>query len=59
MLHASFGVVGRAGLHCAPGAHERFGTAAGGGAVRLSVGPITTAEEVRTAADAVAELAAG
>ena len=59
VLHASFGVVGRAGLHCAPGAHERFGTAAGGGAVRLSVGPITTAEEVRTAADAVAELVAG
>ena len=58
VLYASFGVVARAGLHCAPGAHERFGTAAGGGAVRLSVGPFTTAAEVRTAADAVAELAA-
>ena len=58
-LHAGFGVVGRAGLHCAPGAHARFGTAAGGGAVRLSVGPFTTAEDVRTAAAAVAELAAG
>ena len=59
VLHASFGVIARAGLHCAPGAHARFGTAAGGGAVRLSVGPFTTAEDVRTAAEAVAELAAG
>ena len=30
VLHASFGIDCRAGLHCAPGAHRRFGTASAG-----------------------------
>ena len=58
VLHASFGVVARAGFHCAPGAHERLGTAAGGGAVRLSVGPFTEEGDVTAAAGAVAALGA-
>ena len=59
VLDASFDVQCRAGLHCAPGAHRRFGTLReddGGGAVRLSVGPGTTVEDVDAAADAVAAL---
>ena len=56
VLDASFGVECRAGLHCAPGAHRRFATAGGGGAVRFSVGPFTTPAEIDAAANAVAEL---
>ena len=56
VLSGSFGVEGRAGLHCAPGAHARFGTAEAGGAVRLSVGPFTTAGESDAAVSAVREL---
>ena len=56
VLDASFGVECRAGLHCAPAAHRRFGTESSGGAVRFSVGPFTAAAEIDAAADALAEL---
>ena len=56
VLDASFGVACRAGLHCAPGAHRRFGTADSGGGVRFSVGPFTASSEIDAAADAVAAL---
>lgn len=36
VLEAEFGIETRAGLHCAPLAHEAMGTAAGGGTVRIS-----------------------
>lgn len=44
-LEAEYGVLTRAGLHCAPRAHETFGTTESG-AVRLSVGAFTTREHV-------------
>lgn len=51
-LDRGHGVLTRAGLHCAPGAHGLLGTLACG-AVRFSVGWATTAEEVDRAVAAV------
>jgi cysteine desulfurase family protein len=55
-LDRGFGVMTRAGLHCAPETHELLGTLATG-AVRFSVGWATTEAEVDAAADAVASIA--
>jgi len=58
-LETEFGVLSRAGLHCAPRAHETFGTrthplgAEYAGATRLSFGAFTTVDEVERAAEAV------
>lgn len=57
-LEERFGVIGRAGLHCNPGAHEALGSLPMGGAMRLSPGYFTTAEEIERAVRGVAELAA-
>lgn len=45
LLHASFEIVTRAGLHCAPRAHAWLGTAPRG-SVRVSVGGTTTEAEL-------------
>lgn len=50
------GVLVRAGLHCAPWAHEAIGTLARG-TVRLSVGPFLAADDIEAALKAVAEVA--
>lgn len=55
-LDAEFGVLVRAGLHCAPESHEILGTETTG-AVRFSVGWATTEDEVDRAAAAVAHIA--
>lgn len=55
ILDSSFGIAGRAGLHCAPRCHERLGTAPDG-CLRLSPGPFTTADDVDAVLDAIAEL---
>lgn len=52
ILEAEYGVLTRAGLHCAPLAHKAFGTA-GGGAVRLSFGPFMEVADVDFALDAL------
>lgn len=68
ILESEFGILTRAGLHCAPLAHEHLskcmestGSEAGEpglqGGVRLSLGPFHTPEQVRRAAAAVAEVA--
>jgi cysteine desulfurase family protein len=51
LLEHQFGILSRAGLHCAPLAHATFGTAPpqGQGAVRLSFGPFTTEQDVNDA----------
>lgn len=54
-LDASFGVAARAGLHCAPDAHRAFGTYEGG-AVRLSPGLFTTADDIEICCDALRRL---
>ena len=57
ILDQNFQIQSRAGLHCAPGAHEVMGTLAGGGTVRLSPGPFTTAEDIQATVVAVREIA--
>ena len=52
MLEASFNIATRAGLHCAPWAHQTLGTLAQG-VVRVSPGPFTTTEEIDTLLEAV------
>lgn len=56
VLEQSFGVVARAGLHCAPAIHRALGTLDEGGALRISPGPATTPAEIQTAARGIAEL---
>jgi cysteine desulfurase family protein len=46
MMDADHHICVRAGLHCAPQAHRAYQTDAGGGAVRLSPGYFTEAEDV-------------
>ena len=57
VLEVEYGILARAGLHCAPRAHESLGTRAGGGATRLSLGPFLTEDDIRFATDALAEIA--
>jgi cysteine desulfurase family protein len=57
-LDREHGVMTRAGLHCAPEAHQILGTEATG-AVRFSVGWATTEADVDHAAGAVAETTQG
>lgn len=51
-LETEFGVLARPGVHCAPRAHRALGT--GAGALRLSLGPFITADDVRHTLDALA-----
>jgi cysteine desulfurase / selenocysteine lyase len=57
-LEARFGILGRAGLHCAPLLHKALGTAAIGGTTRVSFGPFVTVQDVRYVTDALASIAA-
>ena len=57
ILDEQFDIAVRAGLHCAPYAHKHLGTFPQG-TVRLSVGLLTTADEMREAAAAFDEVAA-
>jgi cysteine desulfurase/selenocysteine lyase len=56
VLDERFDVQCRAGLHCAPWAHQSLGTFPGG-TVRFSPGPFTTEAEVETAVSAVRQVA--
>jgi cysteine desulfurase family protein len=53
VLDTQFGICCRAGLHCAPGAHASAGTFDAGGAVRVSVGPYNTDDDVETLIEAI------
>ncbi|GMR14280.1 MAG: aminotransferase class V-fold PLP-dependent enzyme [Gemmatimonadota bacterium] len=55
-LDTEWGVMGRAGLHCAPEIHQIIGTAASG-AFRLSLGWASTVEDVHRAIEGVHALA--
>ncbi|HYV85241.1 MAG TPA: aminotransferase class V-fold PLP-dependent enzyme [Patescibacteria group bacterium] len=55
-LDTRHGVAVRAGLHCAPYAHRHLGTFPQG-AARVSVGALTSPDEVRQAARALQEIA--
>jgi cysteine desulfurase family protein len=56
-LDVDYNVACRTGLHCAPLVHDTLGTSPDG-AVRFSIGPFTSEEDVRAAADAVVSLVA-
>ncbi|MEM8738022.1 MAG: aminotransferase class V-fold PLP-dependent enzyme [Planctomycetota bacterium] len=56
ILDDSFEIAVRPGLHCSPYAHQRFGTFPDG-AVRVSPGAFTTAEEVDQLVDALGQIA--
>jgi len=56
ILDEQFDIAVRAGLHCAPYAHKHLGTFPQG-TVRLSVGFLTTMEDMRQAAAALDEIA--
>lgn len=62
MLEQHFGILARAGLHCAPLAHRTLGTLhqsdRARGALRLSIGPFTTPQDIHAAAHALTEIAA-
>jgi selenocysteine lyase/cysteine desulfurase len=51
-LETEFGVLARPGVHCAPRAHRALGTSTG--ALRLSLGPFISADDVRHTLDALA-----
>ena len=63
LLEDRYAILTRAGLHCAPLAHETFrtspehtGSAETAGATRFSLGPFLTPQDVRYATDALAEI---
>ncbi len=57
ILDAQYDIAVRAGLHCAPLVHERLGTTPTG-AVRFSIGPFNTRQDVELAARAMGEIGA-
>ncbi len=57
-LDAAYRIQVRSGIHCAPRMHEALGTNKHGGTIRFSLGPFTTAAQIETVIDAVAEMAA-
>ncbi len=59
LLDQEFGVQTRAGLHCAPRAHDWLGTLARGGTIRFSLGHATTLDEILAAAEAVRTILGG
>ncbi|MEX2219292.1 MAG: aminotransferase class V-fold PLP-dependent enzyme [Phycisphaerales bacterium] len=56
-LEQEYGIIGRAGLHCAPRAHESLGTTAAAGAYRLSIGPFVSLGDLRRVREALGEIA--
>ena len=55
-LDEDFGILTRSGIHCAPHAHATFATRDLAGATRFSLGPFLTAQDVRYATDALAQV---
>lgn len=57
LLDGEYDIACRTGLHCAPLVHERLGTARAGGTVRIGIGPFNTEDHIKTAIDAIGEIA--
>ncbi len=58
LLDREYDIASRAGIHCAPGAHQAMGTSRQG-AVRLSVGAFNTRADIEAAVAAVERIAHG
>jgi len=56
ILDGDFDIAVRVGLHCAPLVHEGIGTSPGG-AVRFSLGPFNTRDDINLAIGAMAQMA--
>ncbi|MHB1156305.1 MAG: aminotransferase class V-fold PLP-dependent enzyme [Phycisphaerales bacterium] len=56
ILETQYGILTRAGLHCAPGAHRTIGSLPHGGTTRFSFGHFTTLQDVKYAADALGQI---
>ncbi len=56
ILEEHYGILSRPGLHCAPLAHQIFGTMKSGGATRLSLGPFLHEDDARHVIEAVHEV---
>ena len=56
ILEREHGILTRAGLHCAPLAHQTMSTADTGGATRLSLGPFLTEDDVRAVIEAIGSI---
>ena len=59
LLDRVYGIVTRAGLHCAPAAHATIGTAEGGGTLRVSSGRGTSKVELDALTRALREVLPG
>lgn len=59
ILDQVFDIGVRAGLHCAPDAHQNAGTLDIGGTVRISPGYFTTEEEIRKCAESIRIISEG
>jgi len=57
VLETHYGILTRAGIHCAPLAHASIGTRDTGGTTRFSFGPFLSKQDVKFATDALAEVA--
>jgi len=57
LLDGDHNIACRTGLHCSPLVHEQLGTAQIGGSVRVGIGPFNTEDHIRTAIEAIAEIA--
>jgi cysteine desulfurase family protein len=57
LLEEEFGVLTRAGLHCAPLAHTHLGTVGSGGTTRLSFGPFLEVPDIEYVSNALAAIA--
>jgi cysteine desulfurase family protein len=57
LLDGEYDIACRTGLHCAPLVHEQLGTVKAGGSVRIGIGPFNTDDHIKTAIEAVAEIA--
>jgi len=55
-LEAEFGLLTRAGIHCAPHAHRTVGTADLGGTTRFSLGPFHSPADITAATNALRQL---
>jgi len=58
MLDVDYNIACRTGLHCAPLVHEQLGTDKIKGSVRFGIGPFNTEDEIKSAIQAVKEIAA-
>ena len=57
ILDVDYNIACRTGLHCAPLMHEQLGTDKIHGAVRFGIGPFNTEEHIKTAVEAIKEIA--